>query len=165
MSTPQPVPYDPLGALAAQQSAPTPAYDPLGDVAAGKDAPTTQAPSWMQENVERPLGLAGRAVATGVAALPLMAMDAGVASRNLIGDWANKELGQPASQDYELPSKEFQDALTQAGFPTPSTPVRKERASSRARFREANSPQKLAAMYRRTSRVQSSNCSLDVYRE
>lgn len=40
-----------------------------------------------------------------------MAMDAGVASRNLIGDATNKALGRPATPDYQLPSSMFNQAL------------------------------------------------------
>ena len=52
-----------------------------------------------------------RPLAKGVAALPLMAMDAGVATRNIVGDAANKVLGKPATPDYELPSSMFNTAL------------------------------------------------------
>jgi hypothetical protein len=40
-----------------------------------------------------------------------MAMDAGVASRNLAGDAANRLLGRPATPDYTLPSAMFNQAL------------------------------------------------------
>jgi hypothetical protein len=52
-----------------------------------------------------------RPVAKAVAAAPLMAMDAGVAARNLIGDAANKVLGRKATPDYTLPSTMFNQAL------------------------------------------------------
>lgn len=52
-----------------------------------------------------------RPAAEGVAVYPLMAMDAGVAARNLGGDLANKALGRPPTPDYELPSQMFQQAL------------------------------------------------------
>jgi hypothetical protein len=40
-----------------------------------------------------------------------MAMDAGVATRNLAGDALNKALGRPATSDYDLPSNMFDQAL------------------------------------------------------
>ena len=52
-----------------------------------------------------------RPLAKGVAALPLMAMDAGVAARNIAGDVANKVTGRPATPDYTLPSEMFNQAL------------------------------------------------------
>lgn len=52
-----------------------------------------------------------RPIAKGVAALPLMAMDAGVASRNLIGNVVNKATGQPATPNYDLPSTMFNASL------------------------------------------------------
>lgn len=52
-----------------------------------------------------------RPLAKGVAALPLMAMDAGVASRNLLGDATNWALGKPATPDYTLPSAMFNQSL------------------------------------------------------
>jgi hypothetical protein len=54
-----------------------------------------------------------RPVAKAVGALPLMAMDAGVASRNIIGDAYHKATGQPATPDYELPSSMYNSALDQ----------------------------------------------------
>lgn len=58
-----------------------------------------------------------RPLAKGVAGLPLMAMDAGVASRNLLGDAYNKATGSQPTPDYELPSSMFNrtlDSYTQA---------------------------------------------------
>lgn len=144
MSTPQP--FDPYSYLATQsasnQAAPS-EFNPYAYMASGAPASgTTQQsqPSALESDVVRPLGLAGRAIATGAASLPLMAMDAGVATRNLIGDWAEKELGQPASPDYELPSQEFQDALTQAGFPVPQTDIEKGTSFIESLMSGAKSP-------------------------
>jgi hypothetical protein len=127
VSTPQP--FDPYAYAASQPAQPSqPAFDPYAYAASGAaDQPATPAtqPSAVESDVVRPLGLAGRAIATGVAGLPLMAMDSGVALRNIVGDWGRKELGMAPSNDYELPSKEFQDALTEAGFPSPATPIEK----------------------------------------
>lgn len=83
----------------------------------------TDVPSWA-----RAAGLTGRAVSEGVAGLPLMAMDAGVATRNLLGDLgsriqiAGKPLMEP-SPDYPLPSQTFEQQLTQAGLPEPQTGI------------------------------------------
>lgn len=52
-----------------------------------------------------------RPVAEGVAAMPLMAMDAGVAARNLIGDVVNRISGKEATPDYEMPSQMFKESL------------------------------------------------------
>lgn len=52
-----------------------------------------------------------RPAAKAVAALPLMAMDAGIAGRNILGDLANKALGRHATPDYEMPSSMFNRAL------------------------------------------------------
>lgn len=52
-----------------------------------------------------------RPIAKGVAAVPLMAMDAGVAARNIGGNAANKALGRPATPDYDMPSKMFEESL------------------------------------------------------
>jgi hypothetical protein len=80
----------------------------------------TDADTW-----KRQLGLTGRAVASGVAALPMMAMDAGVATRNIGGDFYNKMAGNPATPDYELPSSMFQRSLTEAGMPEAKTGMEK----------------------------------------
>ena len=45
------------------------------------------------------------------AALPGMAMDLGVGTRNIVGDAYNKLTGQPATPDYQLPSSMFNQAL------------------------------------------------------
>lgn len=77
-------------------------------VAASEDIPW-----WKQElsasNLGRQTALAGRAVAQGVAALPLMAMDAGVATRNLV-----------TGSDYEHPSAMWNRALDEY-LPKPET--------------------------------------------
>lgn len=76
----------------------------------------TASPAPAQESGGRLGPLASAAVrpaAEGVAALPLMAMDTGVAARNLAGDAANSLFGHPATPDYEMPSQMFQKALDQ----------------------------------------------------
>lgn len=62
----------------------------------------------LEREVLRPLGLAARAAATGVAGLPLLAMNAGVGARNLV-----------TGSNYELPGKMFEDSLTDLGLPQP----------------------------------------------
>jgi hypothetical protein len=52
-----------------------------------------------------------RPIAKGAAALPLMAMDAGVAGRNLLERGYQKATGQPETPYYQLPSGMFNDAL------------------------------------------------------
>lgn len=52
-----------------------------------------------------------RPLVKGVAALPLMAMDAGVATRNLVGNAVNSATGQAATPNYYLPSTMFNQAL------------------------------------------------------
>jgi hypothetical protein len=74
----------------------------------------------LADQAYRQAGLAARAVANGVAGLPLAAMDAGVAARNLLGDAANRALGRPATPDYELPSSMFEHSLD-AFLPHPET--------------------------------------------
>jgi hypothetical protein len=54
-----------------------------------------------------------RPVAKGVAALPLMAMDAGIGARNLIGDAYNKAVGNPATPDYDSATSMFNQSLDQ----------------------------------------------------
>jgi hypothetical protein len=51
--------------------------------------------------------------ANAVAALPLMAEDFGVAARNVVGDAANKAMGNPSTPDYELPSTTFHNGMDQ----------------------------------------------------
>lgn len=70
-------------------------------------------------------GLMGRAIATGVAALPGLAMDLGVSGRNIIGDAYNKVAGKPATPDYELPTTTFEKSLTELGLPEPKGMVEK----------------------------------------
>jgi hypothetical protein len=68
-----------------------------------------------QPEAPHPLGpwasAAVRPVAEGAAALPMMAMDTGVAVRNILGDAGRKALGWTATPDYEMPSQMFQKAL------------------------------------------------------
>lgn len=96
-------------------------------------------------SIGRGAGLVGRAGVQGIATLPLMAMDAGVAARNIGGRIAdktgvaekiyalNRKLAGnseilasilPAGPgEAEAPSKLFNEALTQAGAPVPKGPV------------------------------------------
>jgi hypothetical protein len=83
-------------------------------------------------NLGRQTGLVGRSVVEGVAALPLMAMDAGVGTRNFIqmmmnpapkqtlSDLVTGNKPQSSFQPYELPSQMFSRALD-AYLPTPKT--------------------------------------------
>src|ERR1700749_2142236 len=78
-----------------------------------------------ESGLGRSIGLMGRAIATGVSALPALAMDAGVATRNIVGDAYNKLTGKPATPDYEMPSAMFQKSLTDLGVPEPKTAIEK----------------------------------------
>lgn len=93
-------------------------------------------PWWKQTLSEtgRQLALTGRAVTQGVASMPMMAMDAGVAARNLVENaahgvypsWQNlnpfSEAGwAPGQYGHELPSRTFNQALTDVGVPEPRT--------------------------------------------
>jgi len=82
----------------------------------------------------RQLALTGRAVGNGVVSLPMMAMDAGVSTRNLIENaahgvypsWQNlnpfsAEGYAPGKYGHELPSQTFNKALNDAGVPEPRT--------------------------------------------
>lgn len=70
--------------------------------------------------LNRGAGLIQRALINGVLAVPGMAMDAGVAGRNVVGDAFHKMMGQPATPDYSLPfSHDAQQSLTELGFPEP----------------------------------------------
>lgn len=95
-----------------------------------------ETPWWQRAAGEagRQIGLTGRAVAQGVASLPMMAMDAGVATRNLIENaahgvypsWQNLNPFSPAGYapgkyGHELPSTEFSKGLTDIGLPEPKT--------------------------------------------
>jgi hypothetical protein len=88
------------------------------------------APPGFVDQIGRQVGLAGRAVAQGVAGMPMMAMDAGVAARNLghnlmhgqrptLADFNPFAKSGGTHQEYELPSHTFNQQLTQAGLPEP----------------------------------------------
>lgn len=96
----------------------------------------TEEPGFMQD-LGRQASLTGRAAINAVAAVPAMAMDLGVGARNMteqavrkyapgvaekIDSVANR-IGIPSGPGapYELPSREFQKSLTQAGVPEPQT--------------------------------------------
>jgi hypothetical protein len=74
---------------------------------------------------KRNAALLGRNIISGVAGVPMLAADAGVATRNILGD-IGARINTPSgplvepSPDYPMPSTMFQDALTQAGMPVPS---------------------------------------------
>lgn len=74
--------------------------------------PATPARTNMQE-LKRQLGLTARIGADVIGSLPLMAMDAGVAGRNLL-----------TGSDYDMPSKMYSDALDQV-LPRPETGIEK----------------------------------------
>jgi hypothetical protein len=88
-----------------------------------KDAPLAdEAPKWasapladeqeelaqpsLGDQAKRQLGRTARIVAEGIGAFPLVAMDAGVAARNLL-----------TGEDYDMPSKMYGEALDAAGLP------------------------------------------------
>jgi hypothetical protein len=100
--------------------------------------PAAEEPWWKQaaSAAGRQAGLTGRAVAQGVASLPMMAMDAGVAGRNLVTNLARGEMPTWADfnpfattggsrMEYELPSRTFDRALTESGVPVPRTATEK----------------------------------------
>src|ERR1700691_261339 len=70
------------------------------DAADSLDTGQPPASEWSLDNLARQTTLAGRAAVKGVAALPMMAMDAGVGTRNWL-----------TGSDYELPSQMFEKAL------------------------------------------------------
>jgi len=90
----------------------TPPFNPYA-YASGEDAKKPkedekEQPSWVNQNLVSPLVRAG---AKAAFALPGMAADMGVASRNIIGDAYNKAVGNPATPDYELPTTSFNKLL------------------------------------------------------
>lgn len=102
--------------------------------APAENAETDPAETPWYQQAARQVGLAGRAVVQGVASLPMMAMDAGVAARNTIENaahgvypsWQNlnpfsAEGWQPGTHGTELPSVTFNKALTDVGLPEPKT--------------------------------------------
>jgi hypothetical protein len=106
----------------AQEETPTVTTEPVAVV---------EPPRSTMQEIRRQAGLVGRAVTQGVASLPMMAMDAGVAARNLATNLAHGETPTLAdfnpfaktggtTQTYELPSTTFNRALTEAGVPEPS---------------------------------------------
>ena len=95
--------------------------------------PAAQASGSLLDEIKRQVGLAGRGIVNGVTALPLMAMDAGVGTRNLVTNLSRgiypklndfnplPNTGPKSPTDYELPSATFNRSLTQAGVPEPQT--------------------------------------------
>lgn len=90
-------------------------------------------PWWKQaaSQVGRQVGLAGRAVVHGVAGIPELAADTGVAARNLAFNLSHGETPTWADfnpfattggshQEYELPSAGFERGLSEAGLPQPA---------------------------------------------
>lgn len=76
--------------------------DPV--VEAQPQQPSEWAPASLASSIIRP-------IVKGVAGLPLMAMDAGVAARNVGGNAVNAVLGRPATPDYTLPSEMFNQSI------------------------------------------------------
>jgi len=72
-----------------------------------------QSPS-LYDDFKRQIGRTARIGAEAIGALPLMAMDAGVASRNLL-----------TGHQYELPSAMYQRGLDQLGLPRPEGAIEK----------------------------------------
>jgi hypothetical protein len=116
-----------IGASSAPAVQASPTGDPDADAVLkiSGTQETKREPSGDKYGLGRSAALAGRAIATGVAALPALAMDAGVGARNLVGDAYNKLAGKPATPDYEMPSSMFQKGLTDLGVPEPKTPIEK----------------------------------------
>lgn len=112
-------------------------------------APASQAPPTFADFAKSYGSAIVRPIAKGVAALPLMAMNAGVASRNVIGNAINSATGQPATPNYTMPSEMFNQSLdeyTQA--PTNTTGKIAETISSAlagSRFTPTMSPQMRAS--------------------
>jgi len=98
------------------QAAPTPAFDPYHYAAAGEDKPP-ETHSWLASNIGYPLA---RQAAKTIWALPGMAMDLGVATRDLIKGKDPKTGLFP----YELPSTTFERALD-AATPAPTNWLQK----------------------------------------
>jgi hypothetical protein len=93
--------------------------------------PAAQQPPSVLSQLGRGLALSGRAVAEGVAGLPMMAMDAGVATRNLGAMLLRGQLPNFADfnpfaseggsrMDYELPSSMMRRSINALGVPEPS---------------------------------------------
>lgn len=76
-------------------------------------------PAW-----EHAAARVAKGAANTVAALPLMAMDAGVATRNIVGDAYHKVMGQPPTPDYEMPSAMWKQSMNQV-FGAPQTTTEK----------------------------------------
>lgn len=70
------------------------------------DGDRQQPPRSVGQDLGHQLGRTGRIVAEGLAALPLIPMNAGVAARNLL-----------TGSDYQMPSEMFGEALDAAGLP------------------------------------------------
>lgn len=83
------------------------------DAAQTQQAQPAQAPLSFSDYAKSYGSAIVRPIAKGVAALPLMAMDAGVAARNVIGNAVNSATGQPATPNYTLPSEMFNQSLDQ----------------------------------------------------
>jgi hypothetical protein len=73
--------------------------------------------TWLKNNIGVPVARAG---INAVTALPFMAMDMGVAARNVGGNLYNQSVGNPATPNYELPSNILRQAMQQY-LPAPTT--------------------------------------------
>ena len=112
------VPASSAVAFQPSPSAPTTAASPDPSQVKWDDA--TPAPSstpfqdlWSVPPWTHAASQVGKAAANTVAALPLVAMDAGVATRNIAGDLYNKAVGNPATPDYEMPSDMWHQSMDQ----------------------------------------------------
>lgn len=105
--------------------------DSAPDATAAPSVPTRTVP----QEAGRQLALTGRDIIQGVAALPMMAMDTGVAARNLAEQGVRKYLpgvagkidqitGGGPGQPYEMPSQMFERSLDQY-LPKPQTTTEK----------------------------------------
>lgn len=104
-------PFDQFDAIAAAQTSnPFDQFDAIQTSAPSE--PEQHAPS-LGEQIKRQLGLTARIGADVIGSLPLIAMDAGVATRNLL-----------TGSDYDMPSKMYSDALDEV-LPHPQTGIEK----------------------------------------
>ena len=127
-----------IDALLESTSTPTETASETGDpdidaaIHAASTPPAAPQSEWSMSNLGRQAGLAGRAVVSGVTALPAMFADTGVALENLginlfhgdlptMADFNPWSKGPTSPQTYPLPSQQFNQALTSLGVPEPKT--------------------------------------------
>ena len=87
--------------------------DPYAQYAVPQQAAPAQAPLTFADYAKSYGSAIVRPIANLVASAPLLAMDAGVATRNVLGNAYNKAVGNPATPNYTLPSAMFKQSLDQ----------------------------------------------------